>query len=174
MYIRFRNHKVRLIYQRLICRQMHFCRFTTSQKFVCSRSISVFMGVKLVVNQETISLITKKHSFIFQTHLCTYLTIKVYWFYLSQIRTIMQRPVLNHINLIDLDLISIYYKMYLTEDVCSKLSLNLSCSVVLQCENLRNEEIPFHWNSVHLLNSYHTGIRNNSRLHLKKYQFHTS
>ena len=150
--------------------QMHFCRFTTSQKFVCSRSISVFMGVKLVVNQETISLITKKHSFIFQTHLCSYLIIKFYWFYLSQIKN----NHVNHVNLINLDLISIYYKMYLTEDVCFKLSLNLSCSVVLQCENLRNEEIPFHWNSVHLLNSYHTGIRNNSRLHLKKYQFHTS
>lgn len=56
----------------------------------------------------------------------------------------------NHVNLIDLDLISIYYKMYLTEDICSKLSLNLSCSVVLQCENLRNDEIPFQWNTVHL------------------------
>ena len=62
-------------------------------------------------------------------------------------------------------LISIWFQSttkctyYLTEDVCFKLSLNLSCSVVLQCENLRNEEIPFHWNSVHLLNSCHTGIR---------------
>ena len=132
--------------------QMHFCRFTTSQKFVCSRSISVFMGVKLVVNQETISLLTKKtHIYFLDSPM-----------YLSNYKGLLVLFILdtnNHVNLIDLDLISIYYKMYLTEDVCFKLSLNLSCSVVLQCENLRNEGIPFHWNSVHLLNSCHTGIR---------------